>query len=98
MGFMITMREALILITVLPGFEKNVWIELLNSLKNQVIKNHPISKVDFLLGEYDVVVHIDAKNEDEFLDTLLDIVRIKGVSNTSTLSILSNEYIKKKFG
>jgi DNA-binding Lrp family transcriptional regulator len=82
MAFFMTMVLAFVLISTATAKEHTVYDELM-----QVGE---ISELYPLFGEYDFIAKVEAKNEDDIGDVVVNqIRRLEGVSDTKTLTVVS---------
>jgi DNA-binding Lrp family transcriptional regulator len=73
---------AFVLISTVTAKEHNVYDELMQV--NEISELYP------LFGEYDFIAKVEAKNEDDIGDVVVNNVRrLDGVSDTKTLTVIS---------
>ena len=82
MAFFMTMVLAFVLISTATAKEHTVYDELM--------RVGEISELYPLFGEYDFIAKVEAKNEDDIGDVVVNqIRRLDGVSDTKTLTVVS---------
>lgn len=72
------MSVGFVLISLNPGYEESVYNSLLN--------DSMITEVNFLFGEYDLIIKIDGKTNKDIGQFVVDKIRAtEGVIDTKTL-------------
>lgn len=81
-------------IKTLPNLEPRIFAELEGIRKTE--ENGPIRSLDTIYGEYDIIIRVEAKDEEEFLQTLWTIAALNGVTATSTMIVISRDFVMRQ--